>query len=65
MAIIGVEDGLIPYGNLRPNSADEAEARRLFYVGITRARKLLMFITDRNSQRPPSRFLKELGLYVS
>lgn len=65
VAIIGVEDGLIPYGNPRPNSADEAEARRLFYVGITRARKLLMFITDRNSQRPPSRFLKELGLYVS
>ncbi len=64
VAIIGVEDGLIPYGNPHPNSNAEVEARRLFYVGVTRARKLLMFITERNGRRSPSRFLRELGFSV-
>ena len=39
--IVGCEEGLLPY--LPPNrTADPAEERRLFYVGMTRARQRLI-----------------------
>ena len=60
VAIINAHDGFIPYGNPQPNSDEENEARRLFYVGITRAKKLLMIFTDSNDGRRPSRFLREI-----
>lgn len=55
VAIIGCDEGLLPHP-----AADENEARRLLYVGITRAKKLLR-IYYREGQA--SRFLKssELG----
>ncbi len=39
--IPGCEDGLIPYSLFPQQSADPDEERRLFYVGMTRARKYL------------------------
>lgn len=61
--IIGINDGLIPL-----NSKDEAieeEERRLFYVGITRAKKFLelSFYTSPNGNRVfpgPGRYLSYL-----
>ncbi len=62
VAIVRAHDGLIPYGNPRRDSEKENEARRLMYVGITRARKVLMLFSDSSDSRgnPPSRFLREI-----
>ncbi len=60
VAVICVHDGLIPYGAPYAGSDEENESRRLFYVGMTRARKLLMFFTEVRNLRSPSRFLTEL-----
>ncbi len=64
--IIGLEDGTLPH----EASLDEGrleEERRLFYVGITRARERLWLSHSEQAQRygqrvalPPSRFLDEL-----
>ena len=42
VAIVGLHDGILPYHNqYNPlTAAGEAEARRLFYVAITRAEKI-------------------------
>ncbi len=40
--------------------AEVAEERRLFYVGITRAKRFLFL--SRSESAPPSRFLRELGM---
>jgi len=45
--IAGVEDGLLPY-TLSQEDADLEEERRLFYVGMTRARDELFLIRARN-----------------
>lgn len=62
VAIVRAHDGLIPYGNPRRGSEEENEARRLVYVGMTRARKVLMLFSDNSDSRgnPPSRFLREV-----
>ena len=39
--IVGCEDGLIPYTMFQTQRADLQEERRLFYVGMTRARQAL------------------------
>ena len=64
--IAGVEEGLIPY-TLRKDSIDIEEERRLFYVGMTRARDELFLINARKrflyGERLtplPSSFLKEI-----
>jgi DNA helicase II / ATP-dependent DNA helicase PcrA len=64
--IAGVEDGLIPHGYSEENLETEEE-RRLFYVGMTRAKDdlFLLLARVRRSQgrqvvREPSRFLKEI-----
>ncbi|MBS7457105.1 UvrD-helicase domain-containing protein [Coralloluteibacterium stylophorae] len=64
--IVGVEDGVLPH----EASIDEArldEERRLFYVGITRARKALWLSHSAQARKwgeviklTPSRFLAEL-----
>jgi len=67
--IVGCEEGLLPL--LRPGEpdADErlAEERRLFYVGMTRAERLLVLIHAAKRQlhgriveREPSRFISEI-----
>ena len=42
--IIGCEDGLLPYTIFTKHGSDIEEERRLLYVGMTRAKKML-FLT--------------------
>jgi uncharacterized protein (TIGR00375 family) len=64
--IIGCEETLLPYR--RPGQPVELEEeRRLFYVGLTRARQKLVlthahsrFLFGQTSPNPPSRFLSEI-----
>ena len=53
--LYGVRKGLLPFagGNF---SSDEEEERRLFYVGLTRAKEALILTTSRE----PSGFLEEI-----
>jgi DNA helicase-2/ATP-dependent DNA helicase PcrA len=64
VAMIDLHEGRIP--NFRATTQEEFdEARRLFYVGITRARKLLMYCTDSSDYRNrPSRFLESDGIGI-
>jgi superfamily I DNA/RNA helicase len=64
--IAGVEDGIIPF-SIGKNDIDIEEERRLFYVGVTRAKEELLLIYARNrflyGQRltpAPSPFIKEI-----
>jgi DNA helicase-2/ATP-dependent DNA helicase PcrA len=62
--IAGVSEGLLPISYARTETAVEEE-RRLFYVGITRARRRLQLSwaaegSRSGPQRQPSRFLAEL-----
>ena len=61
--LMDVNEGTIPYHKAATDS-DIEEERRLFYVGMTRARKelSLFFIKERHEkQLEPSHFLKECG----
>jgi DNA helicase-2/ATP-dependent DNA helicase PcrA len=42
--ITGLDDGLMPHSRSRDDPEEMAEERRLFYVGITRARDLLYLV---------------------
>jgi DNA helicase-2/ATP-dependent DNA helicase PcrA len=56
VALLDLHDGKIPHWKARGEQIEEA--RRLLYVGITRARKLLMLFTDsRNPKNRPTPFL--------
>jgi len=65
--VTGLEDGLFPHFNSMNNDRELEEERRLFYVGMTRARKRL-YLSYANMRRKmghiegasPSRFLFEL-----
>lgn len=64
--LTGLEEGLLPHHNSLADD-NEAEERRLMYVGITRARKSLTLTWCRtrkragaDEDREPSRFLEEL-----
>jgi DNA helicase-2/ATP-dependent DNA helicase PcrA len=68
--ITGLEEGIFPITTgMDPDGAAEdlEEERRLFYVGVTRARRRLVLTTcrqrrifGRQTPREPSRFLKEI-----
>ncbi len=72
--MVGLEEGLLPhYRVLRPEEEEDQvsggveEERRLCYVGMTRARKMLQMscvqsrtIFGRSEENPPSRFLDQL-----
>jgi len=67
VAIVGLEEGLLPHSMSREEDDNAEEERRLFFVGITRARKHLLITTTRSrlvhgrtEDRIPSRFLSEL-----
>lgn len=65
VAIVEAHDGLVPFHNqhnpLTP--AGLAEARRLFYVAMTRAEMALwIFSFPNNRNLPPTRFIAEIGL---
>ena len=65
--ITGLEDEILPYIKSKENLEDYEEERRLFYVGITRAKKKLYlllaksrFLYGERKANLPSPFLREL-----
>ena len=63
--ITGLEEELFPAQQCVTTPAALEEERRLFYVGMTRAKKELMLCYVRRQyekERDPSRFLEETGL---
>ena len=62
VAIIGLHEGLVPYHNYYNPLTQEGleESRRLMYVSITRARRLLVLFTEQGDDREESRFLAEM-----
>lgn len=65
--IAGVEEGLLPLLPSDGSAGEIAEERRLFYVGMTRARERLILMGARTRYRnerrtpvEPSRFLREI-----
>jgi DNA helicase-2/ATP-dependent DNA helicase PcrA len=65
--LVGLSEGLLPISYAATPEAVEEE-RRLLYVGVTRARERLRLSwaatgsRERSAERPPSRFLADLGL---
>ncbi len=65
--IIGMEEGLFPHANALMDADGLEEERRLMYVGITRAKKVL-YLTNakrrmlygKDTSNPPSRFIEEI-----
>lgn len=65
--IIGLEEGVLPYCKAMEREDEIAEERRLFYVGMTRAKDIL-WLTGASKRRlytklqdqEPSRFLKDI-----
>jgi len=58
VAMIDLHEGRIPHYYAQSAPAVE-EAKRLFYVGVTRAKRFLMYITDDSDRRNgPTRFLQ-------
>ncbi len=69
--IVGLEEGLLPHQRSANDNRSLEEERRLFFVGITRARKSLAVSMCRyrtihgiSARTIPSRFLFEAGLKV-
>jgi len=65
--IAGCEEGLLPYVRNSDNLPDIEEERRLFYVGMTRARDKLILsharrrtLFGKQQEHPPSRFVGEI-----
>lgn len=65
--IVGVEDGLLPHFHALKKEAELQEERRLFYVGMTRARDLLVLSNAKKrklyaslQKQKSSRFLHEI-----
>ncbi|WP_186307028.1 UvrD-helicase domain-containing protein [Mesorhizobium amorphae] len=64
VAIVGVREGWMPHYKARTVEALKAE-RRVFYVAITRAEQLLMYIYQHDAYgNPPSRFLGQGGVQI-
>jgi DNA helicase II / ATP-dependent DNA helicase PcrA len=68
VAMIGLEEGLLPHSRARDSEADLEEERRLCFVGITRAMQKLQITCSKyrtlrgiSERTIPSRFLSELG----
>ena len=59
VAIIDVHEGKIPHYFSR-TVEEVSEYKRLFYVGVTRAKRLLFYVTDDTGRNGPSRFLSEI-----
>ncbi len=67
VAMVGLEEGLLPHSRASESPADLEEERRLCFVGITRAMERLVITTARyrtirglSTRTIPSRFLREL-----
>ena len=61
VAIIDCHEGRIPNYHAK-TAPDLEEQKRLFYVGVTRAKRMLLYATDDSERRNgPSRFLRKAG----
>lgn len=65
--IVGLEEGLLPYFKALESEDELNEERRLFYVGITRAKEILYLTGARRrklyakaKEQEPSRFLSDI-----
>ncbi len=65
--IIGLEEGLIPYFKTLEDEEGISDERRLFYLGMTRAKDILFLtgakkrrVLSRLQEQEPSRFLKDI-----
>lgn len=65
--IIGLEEGILPYFKAIDDPAEMQEERRLFYVGMTRAKEILCLTGSRRrklysrfQEQEPSRFLVDI-----
>lgn len=66
VAIICAHDGLVPFHNqFSPLTISRLnEARRIFYVAMTRAERALWIFSSPNTRGlPPTRFIGEIGLH--
>ena len=63
VALVGFQEGLIPHFS-NTTTAELDESRRLAYVAMTRARRVLQVITDESDNRnnKPSRYVSMAGL---
>src|SRR5690606_16593383 len=70
--LTGLEDGVLPHSRSMEDSESMAEERRLFYVGLTRAKDLL-YITHafrrtffgQTEVAIPSRFLQDIPMNLT
>jgi DNA helicase-2/ATP-dependent DNA helicase PcrA len=61
VALVDMHEGKIPFYQAT-RAKEIEEAKRLFYVGVTRARRLLMYVTDSSDYRNrPTRFMQKGG----
>jgi DNA helicase-2/ATP-dependent DNA helicase PcrA len=61
VALIGLREGTLPHFRAR----DLDDEKRLFYVGITRPERILLYIAERDRwSNPPSRFLGNDGVGI-
>lgn len=65
--VVGLEDGLMPYFKALQNEDEISEERRLFYVGMTRAKDVLWLTGTKKrrlytkvQEQEPSRFLADI-----
>ena len=66
VAMVDLHEGKIPFWKDDHLSEVVEDGRRLFYVGMTRAKKLLMYFTDQSNHRNrPSRFIHDLNIPVN
>jgi len=65
VVLVGADEGSFPWATVKPGSSQEAEDRRLFYVGVSRAMDELYIlwsprVPGDRSRQGPSRYLKEM-----
>jgi DNA helicase-2/ATP-dependent DNA helicase PcrA len=67
--IAGCEEGIIPYFKAKNDPLEIQEERRLFYVGMTRAKEMLFLTATKNRKlyskvqaQEPSNFIKDIPL---
>ncbi len=65
--IVGLEEGILPYFKAMEEQAEMQEERRLFYVGMTRAKDILCLngvkkrrLYSKVQEQEPSRFLSDI-----
>jgi DNA helicase-2/ATP-dependent DNA helicase PcrA len=69
--IVGLEEGILPHRKSFDDPEQMEEERRLFYVGITRAKKRLYLLRSYrrslfggSTANPPSRFLQDISSHL-